>query len=101
LITEILEQGRQVLFLLPEIALTTQLINRLRKYFGDLVGVYHSKFNQNERIEIWNKVLDNDPHQYRIVLGARSSVFLPFRDLGMIIVDEEHENSFKPIRSCA
>ncbi len=95
LIQEQLEQNKQVLFLLPEIALTTQLISRLKKYFGDLVGVYHSRFNQNERIEIWNKVLDNDPNQFRIILGARSSVFLPFRNLGLIIVDEEHENSFK------
>lgn len=94
-IQEALDAGQQVLFLLPEIALTAQLINRLKKYFGDLVGVYHSKFNQNERIEIWNKVLRNDPKQFRIILGARSSVFLPFRDLGLVIVDEEHENSFK------
>jgi primosomal protein N' (replication factor Y) len=94
-IKEALEKGEQVLFLLPEIALTTQLINRLKKYFGDLVGVYHSRFNQNERIEIWNKVLKNDPHQFRIILGARSSVFLPFQNLGLVIVDEEHENSFK------
>ena len=95
LIRKQLEQGNQVLFLLPEIALTTQLINRLKRYFGDLVGVYHSRFNQNERIEIWRKVLENDPNQYRIILGARSSVFLPFAKLGLIIVDEEHENSFK------
>lgn len=95
LIQEQLEKGKQVLFLLPEIALTTQLISRLRKYFGDLVGVYHSRFNQNERIEIWNKVLTNDPDKFRIILGARSSVFLPFQNLGLIIVDEEHENSFK------
>lgn len=95
LIQEQLQSGNQVLFLLPEIALTTQLISRLKKYFGDLVGVYHSRFNQNERIEIWNKVLTNDPKQFRIILGARSSVFLPFQKLGLIIVDEEHENSFK------
>ncbi|WP_027421341.1 replication restart helicase PriA [Crocinitomix catalasitica] len=95
LIQAALEKGEQVLFLLPEIALTTQLINRLRKYFGDLVGVYHSKFNQNERIEIWNHVLNNSAEKYRIVLGARSSVFLPFNNLGLVIVDEEHENSFK------
>ncbi|MBN4072738.1 primosomal protein N' [Crocinitomix catalasitica] len=95
LIKEALKKGKQVLFLLPEIALTTQLISRLKNYFGDLVGVYHSRFNQNERIEIWNKVLANDPSQFRIILGARSSVFLPFQDLGLIIVDEEHENSFK------
>lgn len=95
LIQEQLDNGKQVLFLLPEIALTTQLISRLKRYFGDLVGVYHSRFNQNERIEIWNKVLANDQAQFRIILGARSSVFLPFRNLGLIIVDEEHENSFK------
>ena len=95
LIQDQIEQSKQVLFLLPEIALTTQLISRLKKYFGSLVGVYHSRFNQNERIEIWNKVLYNDPDQFRIILGARSSVFLPFQNLGLIIVDEEHENSFK------
>lgn len=95
LIQKALKNGEQVLFLLPEIALTAQLINRLKKYFGDLVGVYHSRFNQNERIEIWNKVLHNDQEQFRIILGARSSVFLPFQKLGLIIVDEEHENSFK------
>jgi primosomal protein N' (replication factor Y) len=95
LIQEALDRGEQVLYLLPEIALTAQLINRLRKYFGDLVGVYHSRFNQNERIEIWNKVLDNDQNQYRIILGARSSIFLPYQKLGLIVVDEEHENSFK------
>ncbi|MEX1000864.1 MAG: primosomal protein N' [Crocinitomicaceae bacterium] len=94
-IQETIDKGQQVLFLLPEIALTAQLINRLRFYFGDLVGVYHSRFNQNERIEIWNKVLQNDQQQFRIILGARSSVFLPYQDLGLIIVDEEHENSFK------
>lgn len=95
LIEEALSNGKQVLFLLPEIALTTQLITRLKAYFGDLVGVYHSRFNQNERIEIWQQILNNSQSQYRIVLGARSSVFLPFQKLGLIIVDEEHENSFK------
>lgn len=95
LIQEQIEKGKQVLFLLPEIALTTQLITRLSSYFGDLIGVYHSKFNQNERVEIWNHVLNNNPNQFRIILGARSSVFLPFSDLGLIIVDEEHESSFK------
>ncbi len=95
LIKEQLDQGKQVLFLLPEIALTTQLIQRLQAYFGDLVGVYHSKFNQNERVEIWNAVLQNDASKYRIVLGARSAIFLPFANLGLIIVDEEHETSFK------
>ena len=95
LIQEQLDLGKQVLFLLPEIALTTQLIQRLSTYFGEQIGVYHSKFNQNERVEIWNHVLNNDPNRYRIVLGARSSIFLPFIDLGLIIVDEEHESSFK------
>ncbi|MDG1776383.1 MAG: primosomal protein N' [Crocinitomicaceae bacterium] len=95
LIQEALDTGKQCLFLLPEIALTTQLIQRLSAYFGDQIGVYHSKFNQNERVEIWNNVLNNNPHKFRIVLGARSSIFLPFQDLGLIIVDEEHESSFK------
>lgn len=95
LIEEALKNGKQVLFLLPEIALTTQLITRLKAYFGDLVGVYHSRFNQNERIEIWQQILNNSQSQYRIILGARSSIFLPFQKLGLIIVDEEHENSFK------
>lgn len=95
LIEEQLQLGKQVLFLLPEIALTTQLIDRLSAYFGDLVGVYHSKFNQNERVEIWNAVLNKDPKRFRIIVGARSAVFLPFTDLGLIIVDEEHESSFK------
>jgi primosomal protein N' (replication factor Y) len=95
LIQEQLDLGKQSLFLLPEIALTTQLIQRLSAYFGEQVGVYHSKFNQNERVEIWNHVLNNDPNKYKIVLGARSSIFLPFSNLGLIIVDEEHESSFK------
>ncbi len=95
LIQEHLDRGKQVLFLLPEIALTTQLIQRLSAYFGDQVGVYHSKFNQNERVEIWNHVLNDDPNKFRIILGARSSIFLPFSNLGLIIVDEEHESSFK------
>jgi primosomal protein N' (replication factor Y) (superfamily II helicase) len=95
LIKEQVKLGKQVLYLLPEIALTTQLIKRLSNYFGDLVGVYHSKFNQNERVEIWNNVLHNNPDKFRIILGARSSIFLPFSDLGLIIVDEEHEGSFK------
>lgn len=95
LIQEHLDRGKQVLFLLPEIALTTQLIQRLSAYFGEQIGVYHSKFNQNERVEIWNNVLNDDPHRFRIILGARSSIFLPFSNLGLIIVDEEHESSFK------
>lgn len=95
LIKEQLTLGKQVLFLLPEIALTTQLIQRLSVYFGDLIGVYHSKFNQNERVEIWNNVLEDNPTKFRLIVGARSSVFLPFNNLGLIIVDEEHESSFK------
>jgi len=95
LIQEQLETGRQVLFLLPEIALTTQLIQRLSIYFGKQIGVYHSRFNPNERVEIWNTVLADDPSKFRLIVGARSSVFLPFKNLGLIIVDEEHESSFK------
>lgn len=95
LIQEQLDKGKQVLYLLPEIALTTQLIQRLKRYFGDKIGVYHSRFNQNERVEIWNSLLSDDVSKFRIILGARSSVFLPFRNLGLVIVDEEHESSFK------
>ena len=92
LIEEAIAGGGQVLFLLPEIALTTQIVERIKRYFGDAIGVYHSKFNDNERVEIWNKVLNG---QYKIVLGARSAVFLPFKDLKLIVVDEEHESSYK------
>lgn len=95
MIREALNQGKQILFLVPEIALTTQLLQRLAAYFGEQIGVYHSRFNANERVEIWQRVLENNPNQFRIVVGARSSVFLPFRDLGLVIVDEEHESSFK------
>ena len=84
--------GKQVLYLLPEIALTSQIIRRLQKHFGGYIGIYHSKFNQNERIEIWNKVKSGE---LKIVLGARSSLLLPFQDLGLVIVDEEHDPSFK------
>ncbi|GAB3937604.1 replication restart helicase PriA [Mucilaginibacter myungsuensis] len=92
LIEEMVNSGKQILYLLPEIALTTHIVERLRKYFGNAIGVYHSRFNDNERVEVWQKVLSG---QYRVVLGARSSVFLPFKDLGLIVVDEEHENSYK------
>ncbi len=95
LIQEQIDKGKQVLFLLPEIALTTQLINRLSKYFGEKIGVYHSRFNQNERVEIWNELLKGTGEKFQIILGARSAVFLPFKNLGLIIVDEEHESSFK------
>lgn len=92
LIEKAIENGGQVLFLLPEIALTTQIVQRIQRYFGDAIGVYHSKFNNNERVEIWNKVLNG---KYRVVLGARSAIFLPFKDLKLIVVDEEHESSYK------
>ena len=89
------EQGKQVLYLVPEIALTTQLVNRLRSYFGNRIGVYHSRFNQHERVEVWNKVLDNKSGDYDIILGARSAIFLPFINLGLVVVDEEHDSSYK------
>ncbi len=94
LIEEIIKEGKQVLYLLPEIALTTQLIIRLQNYFGNKVSVYHSKYSINERVEVWNHILNNSP-KAQVVLGARSSVLLPFSNLGLIIVDEEHEVSFK------
>lgn len=100
LIEETIALGRQVLYLLPEIALTTQIIWRLQKYFGEKVGVYHSKYNEFERVEIWNKanvpLSGNQSQQpFQILLGARSALFLPFTDLGLIIVDEEHDSSYK------
>lgn len=94
LIQQCLDSGRQALYLLPEIALTSQLINRLRDYFGHKVSVYHSKYSIHERVEVWNNVLKNE-EKAQIVIGARSSLFLPFPNLGLIVVDEEHENSFK------
>ncbi len=95
LIAHTLKQGRQVLFLLPEIALTAQIINRLRKYFGSSVGVYHSRFNNHERAEVWQRTMDDSDNGYKILLGARSAVFLPFHNLGLVIVDEEHDSSYK------
>ncbi|MBL7922398.1 MAG: primosomal protein N' [Bacteroidia bacterium] len=115
LIKDTIKEGKQVLFLIPEIALTTQLITRLRAVFGENVGVYHSRFSENERVEIWNNILlagtkdkelrtqdipvkeqeTRNEKQYKIILGARSCLFLPFNNLGLIIVDEEHDNSFK------
>lgn len=92
LIEKYISQGKQVLYLLPEIALTSQIIRRLQKHFGGHIGVYHSKFNQNERIEIWNKIKSGE---LKIILGARSSLFLPFSDIGLIVIDEEHDSSFK------
>ena len=116
LIQEALDEGRQVLYLLPEIALTEQIINRLKKYFGDRVGVYHSRYDNNERVEIWQQVMNFREQgtgnrereagngkqglgdsKYQIIIGSRSAVFLPFSDLGLIIVDEEHDSSFKQI----
>jgi primosomal protein N' (replication factor Y) len=94
LIKEILDNKKQVLYLLPEIALTTQLIERLQYYFGEYLSVFHSKYSMNERVEVWNNVLKNK-QKAQLIIGARSSMFLPFSNLGLIIVDEEHEPSFK------
>jgi len=94
LIEDQLKAKKQVLYLLPEIALTTQLVERLQNYFGEQVAVFHSKYSSHERVEVWNNVL-NDLPKAQIVLGARSSVLLPFKNLGLIIVDEEHESSYK------
>jgi len=93
LIQREIEQHRQVLYLLPEIALTVQMMDRLRRVFGNRLGIYHSKYSDAERVEIWQKQLSANP--YDVILGARSAVFLPFQRLGLVIVDEEHEASFK------
>ena len=93
LIQREIDQHRQVLYLLPEIALTVQMMDRLRRVFGDRLGIYHSKYSDAERVEIWQKQLSG--HPYDVILGARSAVFLPFQNLGLVIVDEEHETSFK------
>jgi primosomal protein N' (replication factor Y) (superfamily II helicase) len=97
LIEDKLRENKQVLYLLPEIALTTQIIRRLQRHFGNKLLVYHSRFNENERVEVWNKILDDNlsDSSARIVIGARSSVFLPFSKLGLVIVDEEHDHSYK------
>lgn len=103
LIKDCLHEGKQVLYLLPEIGLTTQIISRLTRVFGDKAGIYHSKFNDSERVEIWNKVLNFETtgsnsdreKDYQLIVGTRSALFLPFSNLGLIVVDEEHENSFK------
>lgn len=108
LIEGMIAEGKQVLYLLPEIALTTQIISRLRKYFGESVGVYHSKFNENERVEVWNNILNYkfqntnseqnlkpESSNFKLIIGARSALFLPFSNLGLVIVDEEHDSSFK------
>lgn len=93
LIQKVIDEGKQVLYLVPEIALTTQLTTRLTRVFGNRLGVYHSKFSDAERVEIWNNVLNDK--SYDVIIGVRSSVFLPFRQLGLVIVDEEHESSYK------
>ncbi|MCW2118865.1 primosomal protein N' [Flavobacterium sp. 7A] len=94
LIEEYLATGKQVLYLLPEIALTTQLVGRLRTYFGNKVAVFNSKYNNNERVEVWKQVLQR-AEKAQIVIGSRSSLFLPFQDLGLVVIDEEHEQTFK------
>lgn len=93
LIKKAIEEHKQVLYLLPEIALTVQIMERLHRVFGDRLGIYHSKYSDAERVEIWQKQLSD--HPYDVILGARSAVFLPFKNLGLVIIDEEHETSFK------
>lgn len=95
LIAEELSKGRQVLYLLPEIALTAQMINRLTGAFGDCVGIYHSRYSDTERNAVWQEMLKGSDSSLRIILGVRSSIFLPFTSLGLIVIDEEHENTFK------
>jgi primosomal protein N' (replication factor Y) len=92
LIKDCIQQGKQALYLLPEIALTTQIIRKLRATFGDKIGIYHSRFSNNERVEVWQKI---QHQQYDVVIGARSALLLPFANLGLIIVDEEHDTSYK------
>ena len=94
LIDQYLKEGKQVLYLLPEIALTIHLINRLKKYFGKNLSVYHSKYNTNERVEVWNNVLNNCS-KAQLVVGVRSSVYLPFKNLGLVVIDEEHDSSYR------
>lgn len=93
LIQKTLQEGKQVLYLVPEIALTVQMMERLKRVFGNQLGIYHSRYSDDERVEIWNKQLSKNP--YQVILGARSAIFLPFHRLGLVIVDEEHETSFK------
>lgn len=96
LIEQYIKEEKQILYLLPEIALTTQLVGRLRDYFGNKVAVFHSKYSNNERVEVWQQVLEHSP-KAQIVIGARSALFLPFSNLGLVIVDEEHEQTFKQV----
>ena len=93
LIQQTIDRGEQVLYLLPEIALTVQIMRRLQRVFGNRLGIYHSKYSDAERVEIWQKQMSI--HPYDVILGARSAMFLPFQKLGLVIVDEEHETSFK------
>lgn len=96
LIDQILRSGKQILYLLPEIALTTQIISRIKRIFGSKIGIYHSRFSDGERVEVWHNIANSaKPESFQIVIGVRSALFLPFTDLGLIIVDEEHETSFK------
>ena len=95
LIEKALEKEQTVLYLLPEIALTSQIIDRLSYVFGDKIGIYHSKYSDSERVELWREMLKGKASRYKIILGVRSSIFLPFHNLGLIIIDEEHENTFK------
>lgn len=94
LIESALVQNKQIVFLVPEIALTTQLVSRLTDYFGNKVAVFHSKYSNNERVEVWNQVLAQS-EKAQIVIGARSALFLPFANLGLVLVDEEHEQTYK------
>lgn len=93
LIQKTISEGKQVLYLLPEIALTVQMMMRLKRVFGNRLGIYHSKYSDAERVEIWRKQLSAEP--YDVILGARSAVFLPFQRLGLVVIDEEHESSYK------
>lgn len=95
LIDKQIKAGKQVLYLVPEIALTAQIINRLKFYFGDKLGFYHSRYGNNERVEVWQNLIKNTSNSYQVVIGARSSIFLPFSNLGLIIIDEEHDASYK------
>ncbi len=95
LIDDAIKQNKKVLYMLPEIALTAQLVNRLKKRWGNKVGVYHSKFGDNERVEIWNGLINPNKIDYSVIVGTRSALFLPFSNLGLIIIDEEHDSSFK------
>lgn len=100
LIKEAIDQGKQVLYLLPEIALTAQIINRLKQYFGERLGVYHSRYGINERVEVLEQVRDfakTKSNRHQIIIGSRSAIFLPYSDIGLIIVDEEHDSSFKQV----